>query len=82
MRLSVVFEAVQDPAFPGGYYYAHIPSLELTTHGLGVEGARRAGEDLIRLWLAEKRASGESLAASSETLFGTLEIPEDALQSA
>jgi hypothetical protein len=34
------------------------------------------------LWLAEKRASGEEVAASSETLFGTLEITEDALQSA
>ena len=82
MRFSVVFERVQDAGFPAGYYYAHLPSLGLTTHGLGVEGARQAAADLLQLWLAEKRASGEEVAASSEPLFGTLEIPEDALQGA
>jgi predicted RNase H-like HicB family nuclease len=82
MRFSVVFERVQDAGFPAGYYYAHVPSLGLTTHGSGVEGARQAAADLLRLWLVEKRANGEEVAASSETLFGTLEIPEDALQSA
>ena len=82
MRFSVVFEKVQDAGFPAGYYYAHLPSLGLTTHGLGVEGARQAAADLLQLWLAEKRASGEEVAASSEPLFGTLEIPEDALQGA
>jgi predicted RNase H-like HicB family nuclease len=82
MRFSVVFERVQDAGFPAGYYYAHVPSLGLTTHGSGIEGARQAAADLLRLWLAEKRASGEEVAASSETLFGTLEITDDALQSA
>ena len=41
--------------FAPGYYYAHVPSLGLTTHGLGVEGARQAAADLLRLWIAEKR---------------------------
>ena len=82
MRFSVVFEKVQDAGFPAGYYYAHLPSLGLTTHGLGVEGARQAAADLLQLWLAEKRASGEEVAESSEPLFGTLEIPKDALQGA
>ena len=82
MRFSVVFERVEDIGFPAGYYYAHVPSLGLTTHGQGIEGARQAAADLLRLWLVEKRASGEEVAASSETLFGTLEIAEDALQSA
>jgi predicted RNase H-like HicB family nuclease len=59
MRFSVVFERVQDAGFPAGYYCAHVPSLGLTTHGPGVEGARQAAADLLRLWLAEKRASGE-----------------------
>jgi hypothetical protein len=54
----------------------------LTTHGPGIEGAQKAAADLLRLWLAEKRASGEEVTASSETLFGTVEITEDALQSA
>ena len=82
MRFSVVFEKVEETGFPAGYYYAHVPSLGLTTHGLGVEGAREAAADLLRLWLAEKRASGEAVSASAEILVGTLEIPEDALQSA
>jgi predicted RNase H-like HicB family nuclease len=82
MRFSVVFEAVQDAGFPAGYYYAHLPSLGLTTHGPGIEGARQAAADLLRLWLAEKRANNEAVSASSETLFGTVEISEDALQSA
>ena len=82
MRFSVVFEKVQDVGFPPGYYYAHLPSLGLTTHGLGIDGARQAASDLLRLWLQEKRSQGEPAPASAETLFGTLEISEDALQSA
>jgi len=82
MRFSIVFERVEDTGFPPGYYYAHVPSLGLTTHGPGVEGARKAAADLLQLWLAEKRANGEEIAPSAETLFGTLEIPEDALQGA
>ena len=82
MTFSVVFERVQDAGFPPDYYYAHLPSLGLTTHGLGIEGARQAATDLLRLWLQEKRSHGELAAASAETLFGTLEISEDALQSA
>jgi predicted RNase H-like HicB family nuclease len=78
MRFSVVFEAGREAAFPDGYYYAHVPSLGLTTHGPGVEGARQAATDLLRLWLAGKRANGEEIAECPDTLFGTLEIPEDA----
>jgi predicted RNase H-like HicB family nuclease len=65
-----------------GYYYAHVPSLGLTTHGLGVDGARQAAADLVHLWLAEKRAHGEKITATSDALFGTLEVSDDALQSA
>ena len=82
MTFGVMFEKVQDPDFPAGYYYAHIPSLSLTTHGLGIDGARTAAADLLKLWIAEKRAHGESLPAESESLFSTIELPDDALQSA
>ncbi len=81
MRFSVVFERVEDAGFPAGYYYAHVPGLGLTTHGPGIDGARQAAADLLRLWVAEKRANGETITPSSEALFGTLEIPEDAVQS-
>lgn len=82
MNFSVMFEKVQEAGFPPGHYYAHVPSLGLTTHGLGVEGARQAAGDLLRLWIAEKHANGEKVTASAETLFSTLEVPDDALQGA
>ncbi len=82
MNFGVLFEKVTDADFPPGYYYAHVPSQGLTTHGLGIEGARQAAADLLRLWIAEKRANGEQVAESPETLFSTLELPDDALQSA
>lgn len=82
MNFSVMFEKVQDAGFPAGYYYAHIPSLSLTTHGLGIEGARASASDLLKLWLAEKRANGETVSAPAESLFSNLELPDDALQSA
>jgi len=50
MTFSVVYERVTDPNFPSGYYYAHIPTLDLTTHGPGIEGAREASTDLVHLW--------------------------------
>lgn len=82
MNFGVLFERVTDKEFPPGYYYAHVPSVGLTTHGLGVDGAREAVVDLIRLWITEKQANGESIPQSGETLFSTLELPDDALQSA
>lgn len=82
MTYGVLFERIEEPGFPEGYYYAHIPSLGLTTHGLGVEGAREAASDLLRLWIAEKRANNEPVPNSGELFFSTMELPEDAIQSA
>lgn len=82
MDLAVVFEPITEPAFPNGFYYAHIPSLGLTTHGQGVEGARAAAVELVQLWLEEKRAAGESIPSPREVLLSTLHISDDALQGA
>lgn len=82
MNFGVLFEKITGEEFPAGYYYAHVPSLGLTTHGLGVDGARQAAADLLRLWITEKHANGEAIPQSSETLFSTLELPADALQGA
>jgi hypothetical protein len=45
-----------------------------------------AAADLVKLWLAEKKANHEPVPASSEILFSTLDstldVPDDALQSA
>jgi predicted RNase H-like HicB family nuclease len=82
MNYAILLERIDDRSFPEGYYYAHIPSLGLTTHGLGVEGAREAAKDLLKLWIAEKKASGEVVPAPGEFLFATVELSQDALQSA
>ena len=82
MNFGILFEKITDGDFPSGYYYAHVPSLGLTTHGMGIEGARQAVAELLQLWAAEKRANGEKISAPTETLFSTLELPDDALQSA
>lgn len=82
MKFGVLFESVSDKDFPAGYYYAHVPSLGLTTHGPGVEGARAAALDLIQAWLAEKKSNNEPVPASPEILFSTLDVSEDALQGA
>ena len=82
MNFGVLFERVTDKDFPSGYYYAHVPSLGLTTQGLGIDGARQAAADLVGLWIAEKQANGEAIPQAGETFFSTLELPEDALQSA
>jgi predicted RNase H-like HicB family nuclease len=80
MNFGILFEKVTDKDFPAGFFYAHVPSLGLTTHGLGLEGARQAAFDLARLWLAEKKAQGDPLPAPSEILFSTLEVPDDVVQ--
>ncbi|MEI6390075.1 MAG: hypothetical protein WCT12_03130 [Verrucomicrobiota bacterium] len=82
MRFSVVFQRVQDSGFPGGYYRAAVPGFGLATHSPGVGGTRQVAADRPRLWLVEKRANGEDVAASCETLFGTFEVSEGASQSA
>lgn len=35
---------------------AHIPTLNLTTHGQGIEGALAAAQELAEAWVAEKQA--------------------------
>ena len=82
MNYAVLLERIDDQSFPSGYYYAHIPSLGLTTHGLGVDGAREAARDLLNLWIAEKKANGETVPAPGEFFFSTVELSDNALQSA
>lgn len=74
MRYSVLVEPVDEAENLPGFYYAHVPSLGLTTHGAGVEGALAAARDLIHLWVDEKRAAGESSAPARESLLATIEV--------
>jgi predicted RNase H-like HicB family nuclease len=75
MRYSVLFEPIQEPGFEG-FYYAHIPALDLTTHGQGVEGAMAAARELVEAWIAEKRANGEPVPVETTTLIGHIEVPD------
>jgi predicted RNase H-like HicB family nuclease len=73
MRYSVLVEAVEDSENMPGVYYAHVPSLGITTHGDGVEGALAAARDLIGIWVEAKLAAGETVAPARESLLATVE---------
>ena len=74
MQFSVVYEKVTDASFPKGFFYAHIPSLGITTHGLGIEGAKDAAMDLIKIWIEEKKANGEKIIEESDVFYSKVEI--------
>ncbi len=78
MKFGIVFEQVEDSSLPVDYYYAHVPALGLTTHGLGIAGAKKAAIDLIKLWIAEKLSNGEAVVEAKESLYSVVEI-EDAV---
>jgi predicted RNase H-like HicB family nuclease len=75
MRYSVLLEPINEPGFQG-YYYAHIPTLDLTTHGQGIEGAIAAAQELIEAWIGEKRSRGESVPVETQSLVAQVEIPD------
>jgi predicted RNase H-like HicB family nuclease len=75
MRYSVLLEPINEPEFQG-YYYAHIPTLDLTTHGQGIEGAIAAAQELIEAWVEEKRSHGESVPFETKSLIAQVEIPD------
>ncbi len=74
MNIPVLYEKINDQSLPEGSFYAHIPALNLTTHGLGIEGAKSDASDLIKLWLDEKKANNESVNLNEEYLFSTIEM--------
>ena len=51
MHYGVPFERNDQDGLPPGFYYAHIPNLGLTTHGLDADGARSAAVELADVWL-------------------------------
>ena len=58
MRYHIFLRPVREEGFEG-YYYAHITTLELTTHGKGIEGALKAAKELIEAWIDEKAEAGK-----------------------
>jgi predicted RNase H-like HicB family nuclease len=79
MRYSVLIEAINEPGFEG-YYYAHVPTLDLTTHGEGIEGAIAAARELIEAWVEEKRSRGEKIPIESKSLITQVEIADAVLR--
>ena len=79
MRYSVLLEPVNEPEFEG-YYYAHIATLDLTTHGKGIEGALAAAQELIEAWVEEKRFRGEKVPVETKSLIAHIDIPDAVLR--
>ena len=80
MRYSVLMQPVNEPDFKG-YFYAHIPSLDLTTHGVGIEGALKAAQELVEAWLAEKRSHGETVPTESNPVIAQIEVADALFRS-
>jgi predicted RNase H-like HicB family nuclease len=81
MTYIVNYEKIDEPGFEG-WYYAHIPAFDLTTHGLGIDGARAAAEDLLKVWIEVKLEHGESIPPSDKPSPDTIDVEIDALQTA
>jgi len=76
MTYTVIYEKITDGSLPDGYYYAHLPTLDLTTHGLGIDGAKEAAKDLLKAWIEEKLSNGEKVPTEDETLISQIEIKD------
>jgi hypothetical protein len=81
MRYTVILEPTNEPDHPG-WYYAHIPILDLTTHGLGTDGALEAARDLASGWITELRNSGKNIPVEKQAFVSQIEIPDDAIHAA
>ena len=79
MRYSVFLEPIKEAEFQG-YYYAHVPALDLTTHGQGMEGAITAAQELVEAWIAAKRQHGEAIPVESQSLIAQIEISDALLR--
>lgn len=80
MRYTVILEPTNETDQPG-WYYAHIPALDLTTHGLGLEGAMAAARDLVTGWVAELRKNGQPVPVETQGFVSHIEIPDDAIHA-
>jgi len=78
MRYTVVLEPTQEAEHPG-WYYAHIPALDLTTHGEGIEGALAAAQDLATGWIEELKLKGLPVPEEANSFVSQIEVPGDAV---
>jgi len=80
MHYSVLLDPIREPGFEG-YYYARIPTLDLTTHGRGVDGALAAAQELVEAWITEKRVRGEAVPTETRPLIAHIEVADAVLGS-
>ncbi|MHB1158124.1 MAG: type II toxin-antitoxin system HicB family antitoxin [Phycisphaerales bacterium] len=73
LRYTVVIEPTHEADHPG-WFYAHVPALDLTTHGEGVEGALAAARDLINGWVAELRSTGKPVPVEDAAFVTHVEV--------
>jgi predicted RNase H-like HicB family nuclease len=73
MRYTVVIEPTNESDQPG-WYYAHVPAFDLTTHGKGVEGAMAAAKELVEVWIADMRSQGKSLPENAPGFVSHIEV--------
>lgn len=78
MRYTVVLEPTREPDQPG-WFYAHISSLDLTTHGLGIEGAMTAAKELVDGSVAELSSRGETIPVEDHAFVSQIEVGNHAL---
>ncbi len=76
MTYSILYEKITDGSMPDGFFYAHVPTLDLTTHGKGIDGARQAASELITLWVEEKIANNEAVPVEQESYFSKIVIDD------
>jgi predicted RNase H-like HicB family nuclease len=81
MRYTIILEPTNETENPG-WYYAHIPALDLTTHGFGLEGAMDAARDLVTGWIAELRSNGKAVPVETQGFVSQIEIPDNAIHAA
>ena len=74
MTFTIIYEKIKDDSLPAEYYYAHIPALDLTTHGHGIDGAKEAAMDLLKIWIEEKRAHNEVIPEEEESFYSKIDI--------
>jgi len=73
MQIPVLYKKIIEEGFEG-QYYAYIPTLGLTTQGIGIDGAKAAALDLVRLWIDDQAESDKLIRQNSEVLFSNLEV--------
>ncbi|MBK9247025.1 MAG: type II toxin-antitoxin system HicB family antitoxin [Ignavibacteria bacterium] len=73
MKIPVLYQRIDEKNFEG-YFYAYVPQWGITTHGYGIDGARTAIEDLIKIWISEKEDHGESIDLIEEAVLEYSEI--------